>query len=153
MFGDIPSSSSLSVSLLERLHKCYSHIGKAAQPYIKILTTNFRSRTEILELTGNLFYETEIVASGNIDPHSHVKYKYPLVFVCSSVNDSKKEIVASTDKNEATVVIKILDDIVENWSKKLWGNYDRSSLCVMSPSRAQVNRLSTHLLYLHSSHG
>ena len=114
--------------------------------------TNFRSRSEILELTGNLFYQTEIVLSSK-DPHKLDKYRYPMAFVCSSVNDSIEEIITNTDKSEAMIVMNILADILKNWN---WGKYKRSSLCVMSPSQAQVTQNWVHTCLLitnsHTAH-
>ena len=135
VFGKLPSTSSLAVSLLERLHEHYKYFGEEASPYIHTLTTNFRSRREILELTGELFYDTKLRVSHDQEPPAHSKYSYPLVFVCSSVDDPEKEIVDNTNKEEAEIVIDTLASIIESWTEKHWGG---SSLCVMSPSRAQV---------------
>ena len=123
------------MSLLERLHEHYKCFGEEASSYIHTLTTNFRSRREILDLTGELFYDTKLTVSDNQEPPAHSKYSYPLVFICSSVEDPEKEIVDNTNKEEAEIVVNMLASIIKSWTEKHWGG---SSPCVMSPSRAQV---------------
>ena len=137
VLGEIPTKYGLSLSLLERLFDYYQSLGSSARSYYATLVTNFRSRNEILSLTRELFYETELTLSNNQEPPTHPDYPYPLKFICSSVNED--EVPMSINEKEAEIVADVVANIAKKWPSKLWGQQlIPSTLCIMSPNRAQV---------------
>ena len=139
VLGKIPRKYGLSVSLLERLHKCYQRLGAIAMSYHASLVTNYRSRSEILSLTGELFYDLQLRISNDQEPPTHPEYPYPLVFICSSVEEATGEVADNKDLTEVKITVRTLARIIESWPEKLWGRLIPSSLCIMSPSRTQVS--------------
>ena len=141
----------LSSSLLERLYKCLS-TNAGASSYYANLVTNYRSRKEILSLTGQLFYETKLTISDNDEPPAHPQhpYKHTLVFVCSSVDEEVTKVSENKNTQEAEIVVDTMTDVVKKWSSKMWGQqFHPSTLCVISSSRAQVSSMLISTLYVY----
>ena len=138
VLGDIPAKYGLSVSLLERLHRHYQRFGAIASSFHGSLVTNYRSRSEILSFTGKLFYDLELRISSNQEPSLHPGYRFPLVFVCTDVEDATIEVKENVNQREVVTTVRTLSEIIRSWPNKLWGVLAPSSLCIMSPSRAQV---------------
>ncbi len=135
----IPSSCGLATSLLERLHSSYKRLRQ--ESYISTLVTNYRSHPDIFELPSSLFYETPLIAPFDRDPPSlHPLYPYPLVFVCSNVNDHLVIQDDNVNEVEAGMLLDEVDKfaIAKNWPTASWGPQDMSHTCIMSPSRPQV---------------
>ena len=146
VLGEIPTKYGLSLSLLERLFNYYKSLGSSARSYYATLVTNFRSRNEIFSLTKELFYGTELALSDNQEPPTHPDYPYPLNFICSSVNEAENAVAMNINEKEAEIVADIVANIAKNWPSKLWGQLlIPSTLCITSPSRAQVRRIYTYM--------
>lgn len=146
VLGELPTKYGLSISILERLYNYYNSLGSTASSYCATLVTNFRSRKEILSLTGELFYETELNISDKLEPPPHPDYPYPLNFICSSVNEAETEVSTNINKMEAKIVADVVANIAKKWPSKLWGQrLIPSTLCIMSPSRAQVRLIIMYM--------
>ncbi len=138
VLGEIPARYGLSVSLLERLHRLYRQFGAIASSFHGSLVTNYRSRSEILSFTGELFYDLQLKISSNQEPPLHPDYRFPFVFVCTDVEDATIEVRENLNPREVVMTVRTLSEIMRSWPDKLWGKLEPSSLCIMSPSRAQV---------------
>ncbi len=140
VLGKIPSEHGLSISLLERLHRQYRQLGAIASSFHGSLVTNYRSRSEILSFTGSLFYDLQLSISSNQEPPLHPNYSFPFVFVCTDIKKgANMEVKENDNLMEVRTIVHTVAEIVKSWPDKLWGNLTASSLCILSPSRAQVS--------------
>ena len=138
VLGPIAQKNGLAVSLLERLHKLYKSLGEVAKHHHVTLVTNYRCHQEIFSLSGNLFYETLLKLPDNTPPPpAHPRFPYPLVFICSSVDDEVKKVDSNTNEEEIAVIINTIERIIRPWPVQ-WGAPDLRQLCIMSPTRSQV---------------
>ena len=101
-----------------------------------------RCHQEILNLSAKLFYKTELKIPENEPQINHPKFPYPLLFVCSSI-DEKETIKSTRNDHEAEVILDYAEEVAANWSKRAWGGQYHLDMCVMSPTRSQV-RFSSH---------
>ena len=94
------------------------------------------SLSAILRLPSNLFYDCCLLTrSRDSDPHP--KAPYPLVFVCSSMEE------AHTNKNawdteEAQKVLQFASHYLHTWPKS-WGKFAESEVCILASSHQQVS--------------
>ncbi len=143
VFGEVPSSYSLATSLLERLHSSYKRLRQ--EFYISTLVTNYRSHPDIFELPSSLFYDTPLISPSDRDPPSlHPLYPYPLVFVCSSIDQVVTQVDDNVNEAEASILLDEVNKfaIAKSWPTASWGPQDKvmSQTCIMSPSRPQVRK-------------
>ena len=73
IYSDFGKQQGFDRSLLERLYDLYPE----KCPCSMMLCENYRSHNEIIDFTSDLFYDHQLVASGNQPPHP--KY-HPLTF-------------------------------------------------------------------------
>ena len=139
VLGEVPSRHGLSVSLLERLLRQYQKLGAIASSFYGSLVTNYRSRSEILSFTGDLFYDLQLKISSNQEPPLHPDYLFPFVFICTDITSTNIEVRENTNVMEVNTIMHTVAEIVKSWPDKLWGKSAASSLCILSPSRAQVS--------------
>lgn len=139
VLGEDAQKYGLATSLLERLLQTYqSHaLSSNFSKMISLLDHCHRCHKEILSLSSRLFYDTELKIPENEQSMEHPKYPYPLLFVCSNI-DEEKTSKSTKNENEAKVIIDYAEDIAANWSKHAWGGQYHLDMCVMSPTRAQV---------------
>ena len=79
-------ANSLNVSLLQRLEKYYESCDGCQ--IIARLSHNYRCHPDILELVSNLFYRSSLKWGDQEEaPGTHYKHRYPLVFICSGVDE------------------------------------------------------------------
>ena len=102
--GERAQKHGLAVSLMERLLHLYTEVIKGeAKSYHRALTTSHRCAREILKLSENLFYKTELKPS----LESHPNAPFPLHFVCSSVENKLQSLETDTCYPiEAAVVVE-----------------------------------------------
>ncbi len=141
VFGEVPSSCGLATSLLERLHSTYKCLRQ--ESYISTLVTDYHSHPDIFELPSSLFYETPLIAPFDRDPPSlHPLYPYPLVFVCSNIDQVVTQVDDSVNEVEAGILLDEVNEfaIAKKWPTASWGPQDKvmSQTCIMSSSRSQV---------------
>ena len=101
------------------------------------LKVNYRTHKDILNLASSLFYNSSLT-SVVPDSIAHPEAPYPLLFVCSSLDDTVEHVHGDTDENEARVVLDEAKRFVEKWPEKQWGHKDSSSVCIITPTRHQV---------------
>ena len=99
-----------------------------------MLLFNFFSA--ILRLPSNLFYDCCLLTrSRDSDPHP--KAPYPLVFVCSSMEEAQINRNA-WDIEEAQKVLRFASYYLRTWPST-WGNFAESEVCILASSHQQVS--------------
>ena len=128
----------LSTSLLERLHSTYVQLGDLASSHLVTLMNNYRCNDSILQLVGELYYDFPLMWAGHQpSPALHPDAPYPLLFICSSVDENERS-VSTVNRREAEIVLEELVDKANRWPPA-WRAVDLSQFCVMSPNRSQVS--------------
>ena len=139
VLGEKARKYGLATSLLERLLCTYRSMNALPdfKKMISVLDRCHRCHKDILNLSARLFYKTDLQTPENEPSLNHPKYQYPLLFVCSSINEEEK---SKTTKNyeEAKVVLEYAESIAANWSKRIWGGQYHLDMYAMSPTRSQV---------------
>jgi superfamily I DNA and/or RNA helicase len=150
VLGSKARDNGLDKSLLERLLLHYQGMpGGIASNHHVTLVTNYRCHPDILELSGNLFYETPLKPPDDkAPPELHPEYSTSFVFVCSSYSEKVGETNRNTNEEEAIVILEKLRELSENWPYREWGDRDLFKACIMSPSRSQVSREVQVYLYM-----
>ena len=152
VLGSKARDNGLDKSLLERLLLHYQGTqGDVASNHHVTLVTNYRCHPDILELSGNLFYETPLKPPDDkAPPKLHPEYSTSFVFVCSSYGEKVEETNRNTNEEEAIVILEKLRELSENWPYREWGDRDLIKACIMSPSRSQVGiEILFMLLHVH----
>ena len=146
VLGEDARKYGLATSLLERLLSIYQseHMLPEFKKMVSYLNHCHRCHQEILNLSARLFYKTELKIPEDEPPINHPKFPYPLLFVCSSI-DEKEKIKSTRNAHEAEVILKNAELVAAKWSKRAWGGQYHLDMCVMSPTRSQV-RNSSHTL-------
>ena len=138
VLGDEAQENGLAVSLLERLQKQYSAMGATARQYCASLITNYRCHKDILKLVEGLFYESPFkckVPRTSTHPHA----RFPLRFICSSIDDQVEFIKSATNEMEARIALEEAARFAQDWPEHGWGKQDLSQVCFMSSARSQVS--------------
>lgn len=143
VLGDEAQEGGLGISLLERLHARYTSNGEVAKYHWATLLTNYRNREEILTLPSILFYNGTVECRGKrrLHPDTH----FPLLFVCSSVDESAHSTENDKYPHEAEVVLQEVMRYTVPWPGKEWGPKDVNEICILTPTRNQV---SSHVVLL-----
>ena len=128
----------LGNSLLSRLLHEYRGFGGLADSYQITLVTNFRCDPAIMELTSKLFYESSLKCSEHLAITPHPSAPYPLVFVCSSIDDTTCCAESATNVTEARVVLNLVKKYVTSWPDG-WEKDISDNVAIISPHRSQVN--------------
>ena len=139
VLGSKARDNSLDKSLLERLLLHYQGMEGVTSNHHVTLVTNYRCHPDILNLSGNLFYETPLkLPQDKAPPKLQPDYPTSFLFVCSSYGEKVEETNRNTNEEEAVVILDKLKELSENWPYKERGDRDRFNACIMSPSRSQV---------------
>ena len=141
VLGDEAQENGLAVSLLERLQRQYSAMGATASRYCATLVTNYRCHKDILKLVEKLFYASPLecrVPRTSTHPHA----RFPLRFVCSSIDDKADATKCSTYEKEASIALEEAARFAKDWPEHRWGKQDLSQVCFMSSARSQVSSYS-----------
>ena len=137
VLGEEPQQYGLAVSVLERLYDLYQKVGGAAKPYCAHLSTNFRCHLKILNLARQIAYKMPLQCK--VPDHSaHPKAKFPLQFMCSSLDVAVQATDSSVNRAEAKVVLEEASRFFMDWPAHNWGKRDLSQICFLSPCRGQV---------------
>ena len=135
VLGDLAKSNGMSISLLQRLEKLYKCCGGDSN--IATLSINYRCHPAILELVGNLFYDGKIKWNKEEPPPAtHRNFQYPLVFVCSSIEE---DVTSSSDRdeNEANAIYQKVGEAAKGCPSS-WAKHPTSDFFVISPTEEQV---------------
>ena len=146
VLGSKARNNGLDKSLLERLLIHYQEMDDVTRNHRVTLVTNYRCHPDILELSGNLFYETPLKPPvDKAPPNLHPDYSTSFLFVCSSYSEEVAETHTNTNKKEAIVILNKLKELYDQWPYKEWGDRDLFNACIMSPSRSQVPECVTFI--------
>ena len=137
VLGDEPQKYGLSKSLLERMYDLYCSWGHVAKSYCANLCTNFRCHRNILDLACRVAYKMELHSKVS-DQSAHPKTKFPLQFVCTSLESNIEATESSINKDEVQAALKEASNLLMKWPEDVWGKRDPSQICFLSPCRAQV---------------
>ena len=130
----------LNISLLERLWNVYHKLDHVTLSHQCVqLNVNYRTHKEIMKLASSLFYDSSLT-SVVPDSIAHPDATYPLLFVCSSLDDNIDRVELDADEMEARVVLDQAKKFVKKWPSKQWGQNDSNtnSVCIITPTRHQV---------------
>ena len=136
VLGEKPQKYGLAVSLLERLYDLYQKQGPDAQPYYARLQTNFRSHRQIVNLAEQIAYKMPM--DYRSDTTVHPEAKFPLLFICSSLDRELKEVKSNINLKEAEIALRQASHFLKTWPVSKWGEKDASQMCFLSPHRGQV---------------
>ena len=127
--------------MLERLHKLYSQeeLREASENHCVSLLTNFRSHHALLSLPSYLFYGSALITVAEATTQLHPDAKYPVHFVCSSLDEDVLQVEESFNEKEVSLVLDEVRKYVENWPKNEWGRKNLKDICVMATTANQVN--------------
>ena len=134
-------------SLLERLQHLYTKSPHVSSFNCADLVTNYRCHKEIVAFSSSLFYEASLV-SHVPDSVAHPSAPYPLVFVCSSVDECTQFIGDDTNEIEAKAVIEQVARFVRSWPTDIpeWGQRDLNKICIVTSTRSQVSSANIVIL-------
>ena len=137
VLGEEAQEGKLGTSLLERLHTHYYSKGEVAKCHWATLLTNYRNHNLILTLPSHLFYggTIESQAKRKLHPGTH----FPLLFVCSSVDENAQGTEDDKYPQEAEVVLQQVKRYTIPWPEKEWGPRDVNEICIMTTARNQVS--------------
>ena len=151
VLGEEPQKYGLSKSLLERLYDFYRH-EDVAKPYCANLHTNFRCHKKILDLACQVAYKMPLHCKVP-DESVHPDAKFPLRFVCTSLDPIIEATESSINKTEVEVALREASSFFRKWPEDVWGKKDPSQICFLSPCRGQVQSMYTitateHVYYI-----
>ncbi len=126
---------------MERLYAAYEKLSNRGKSFHAELSTNYRCHNGILMLPSYLFYESTLLSRSRVQ--THPDYHYPLVFVCSSLDETNIA-RGGTDMDEADCVLKE----IEKYLQKSASDDVQNSVCIMSSSENQVCRLTQEYITL-----
>ena len=130
VLGEEARKHGLKTSLLERLKYRYSAIGERTQYQQANLVENYRCHKDIISFASQMFYKS-CVRPSTVTSNISIPYgfSYPLVFVCTSLRQSRK-CEFSSNEHEADILLNMLSENIAKSGMKM--------VCVMSSSRGQV---------------
>ena len=137
VLGEEAQEGKLGTSLLERLHTHYYSKGEVAMCHRATLLTNYRNHNLILTLPSLLIYGNiiESRAKRRLHPRTH----FPLLFVCSSVDENSQATEEDKYPQEAEIVLQQVKRYTIPWPEKEWGPQDVNEICIMTTARNQVS--------------
>ena len=140
MLSKAALENGLGVSLLERLYDCYSEKKSLKTNHTATLLTNYRCHPTILMLCSSLFYKHTLLSRSSSKPHPLAPY--PLVFACTSLEESTLENLSAVDKVEADLLIEKVLQFHHHWTEN-WDKLQKEagrvlSIGVLASTREQV---------------
>ena len=107
--------------------------------YCATLVTNYRCHREILALPAKLFYPDSALECKVPETTTHPSAPYPLLFVCSSLDEKVQSINNVVNKNEAEILLKQVSHFIESWPHS-WGGKDSThKVGIVTQTRSQVS--------------
>ena len=130
--GKVARANSLNISLLQRLEKQY--LSSPNCHIIAKLSSNYRCHPEILNLISDLFYNSSLQWNDEeTEPTTHRKYPYPLVFICSGIDES-----AGAQDMEAEIIINKVIELAKQ-TPSAWNSKPMKNYLITSPCENQVS--------------
>ena len=115
-------------SLLQRLYSCYVELGEIAKQYIVFLRHNYRCHEDLLEISSNIFYDSDLIPCSSVQTHSLASY--PLKFVCSDFEARCLSFVTSS--KESAMILNEVKTVLKH------KNYSVVDVCIIASSLNQV---------------
>ena len=129
--GSEAHQNGLGVSLFTRLSQLYHSYGPiAAGTYVVSLATSHNSHPGTPNLAAPPIHGPRVFGPSHFPA-------YPLVFVCSSVDQVALEEGSDLFSKEASVVVEVVTKCIEEWPQG-WGEFDCSKACITSAWAPQV---------------
>ena len=136
VLGDEAREHGLKSSLLERLlclYKTFPH--HISLNYCATLVTNYSCHSEILALPAKLFYPDSPLKCKVPETVTHPNARYPLLFVCSSLDEEVQATDSVTNDSEAKILLQQVSRFTESWP----GSWDAKDFCIITQTRSQVS--------------
>ena len=109
------------------------------------LLTNYRCHKEIVHFSSNLFYEESLQCQVP-DRVTHPAAPFPLLFVCSSVDENVQLINDNKNEHEARIVLEQVAKFVRNWPVE-WDEKDLNKMCIVTNTRSQVSVFTKQIIH------
>ena len=113
--SDFARENGLGTPLLERLFSHYKSLetSKTSRLHTSTLLTNYRCHPSILMLSSSLFYECALLSRSTSIPHPNAPY--PLVFVCTSLQQSGFADLPDKCEREADILLARAIEFLKSW--------------------------------------
>ena len=139
VLGAEPQAHGLALSLLERLEQRCIDVWPAASSHTSVLNTNYRCHRAILELAEELFYKTHLICRVP-DCTAPPSTPYPLLFVCSSIDEAAPSAGQACNEREARILLEQVALHVGSWPAHCGGPQNpQNEICIVSPHKSQVS--------------
>ena len=144
VLGEEAQDNGLNKSLLERLQNLYKKTPHMSLHCCASLLTNYRCHKEIVQFSSSLFYEESLQCQVS-NRVTHPAAPFPMLFICSSVDESVQLISDDKNENEARIVLEQVSKFVRDWPAYIpeWGKKDLNKICIVTNTRSQVS-IFTH---------
>jgi len=134
--GTVARANQLNVSLLQRLETLYSSIENCR--IMAWLSHNYRCHPDILNLVSDLFYDSSLTWDEQESlPTTHRKYKFPLVFLCTEVDN--KAISEVKQKKEAEIIAEKVVQLAKKLPPTWTTDKPMKNFLITSPCENQVS--------------
>uniref|UniRef100_A0A8D8U4A8 Probable helicase with zinc finger domain n=1 Tax=Cacopsylla melanoneura TaxID=428564 RepID=A0A8D8U4A8_9HEMI len=138
IFSQFAKERQLHISLLERLYDHYP----SSYPCKILLRENYRAHEAIIEFTSELFYEQQLISSGNQPRHDKF---HPLTFFTTRGEDVQDHnSTAFYNNSEVYEVVERVSELKKKWPSA-WGKLDEHAIGIMTPYADQVVRIRSEL--------
>ena len=122
----------LGRSLLVRLYEKYPPMSK----WKVLLLQNYRAYEDIVEVPSHLFYQDTLIACMKRPPSLA---QYSVVFYgVHGQEEFADEPPSFLNRAEAAEVSDRVEDLINVWPTKVWGEASPARICVLSPFAPQV---------------
>ena len=145
VLGEEARDNGLNQSLLERLQNLYKKTPHMSSHCCASLLTNYRCHKEIVHFSSNLFYEESLQCQVP-DWVTHPVAPFPLLFVCSSVDENVQLINDNKNEHEARIVLEQVAKFVRNWPVE-WDEKDLNKMCIVTNTRSQVSVFTKQIIH------
>lgn len=135
----VARDNGLGTSLLERLFEIYKESG-IKDTHSSTLITNYRCHPSILMLPSSLFYQCTLLSRSDIK--AFPEYPFPLVFECSSLNQSPPANFQAENTEEAKVLVnRVIEFILKDHNKQLY-------IGLLASTRQQVSQCNIQCFFV-----
>ena len=107
--------------------------------YCATLVTNYRCHREILALPAKLFYPDSALECKVPETATHPSAPYPLLFVCSSLDEKVQSINKVVNENEAEILLKQVSHFIKRWPPSWDGKDLTRKIGIVTQTRSQVS--------------
>ena len=145
VLGEEARDNGLNKSLFERLQNLYKKTPHMSSHCCASLLTNYRCHKEIVQFSSSLFYE-QCLQCQVPDRVAHPAAPFPMLFVCSSVDENVQLISDNKNEHEAGIVLEQVARFVRNWPVE-WDEKDLNKICIVTNTRSQVSVYTKQIVH------